>query len=453
MHDLNLFISENIGILWLLVLLGLVAIGIAFLRHSRAQKQAQQRLQGQLDALHNALRQSLLLLPTRTELQQSLQDKQEQTGASLNALYQHLNALSMRFDGLGASQEQRLDSLTSKLDSKLTQNEQRIERMRETLENSVGKLQTENSQKLDEMRKTVDEKLHDTLNRRLGESFSEVSSRLEQVHKGLGEMQALASGVGDLKRVLTNVKTRGVWGEMQLGMLLEQVLAPNQYDENVAVVPGSAQRVEYAIKLPGQGKETVYLPIDAKFPLEDYERLLAANETTDAAQMDAAAKALQNALRIEGKRIHDKYIAPPHTTDFAIMFLPIEGLYAEALRCRGLAEEMQEKLRIVLAGPTTLTAILNSLNVGFRTLAIEKRSSEVWQLLGAVKTEFAKYGDLLEAAHKKVESVGKTLDDAARKTRTIERRLRSVETLDSAEAAGILGVEEPISLLDMTDEL
>ena len=354
-----------------------------------------------------------------------------------------LDALARRLDAFGEAQDQRLHRVTATLDDKLSQNEQRIERMRDTLSQSVNRLQEENAKKLEEMRQTVDEKLHATLDQRLGESFSLVNQRLEQVYKGLGEMQSLASGVGDLKKVLTNVKSRGVWGEMQLGALLQQVLSPSQYDENVAVVPGAPQRVKFAVKLPGQGEGTIYLPIDSKFPIEDYERLLAAQDAGDADAVKAAEGALNAALRTEAKRIHDKYIVPPHTTDFAVMFLPVEGLYAEALRARGLCEEMQEKFRVIVAGPTTLNALLTSLQVGFRTLAIEKRSSEVWNLLRAVKTEFGNFARILEATQKQMNTVSKSIETASRKTRTIERRLRQVETLEDGEqAAQLLGTAE-----------
>ncbi len=355
---------------------------------------------------------------------------------------QRISELSARLDVFGENQDARLHRVTAALDEKLGQNEERIERMRDTLSTSVTRLQEENSKKLEEMRQTVDEKLHATLDKRLGESFSLVSQRLEQVYRGLGEMQSLASGVGDLKKVLTNVKNRGVWGEMQLGALLSQVLTPAQYDENVAVVPHSSQRVEFAVKLPGQGDGSVYLPIDSKFPIEDYERLLNAYDIGDQAIISAASTALQTTLHIEAKRIAGKYICPPHTTDFAIMFLPIEGLYAEALRVRGLTEELQEKYRVVVAGPTTLNALLTSLQVGFRTLAIEKRSGEVWQLLSAVKTEFGKFAGLLEATEKKLHAAAESIESASRKTRTIERKLRRVEALDEGKAARLLSGDE-----------
>ena len=361
-----------------------------------------------------------------------------------------LNELSARLDSFGDSQDARLHRVAAVLDDKLSQNEARIEKMRDTLNQSVTRMQEENGKKLEEMRQTVDEKLHATLDKRLGESFSLVSQRLEQVYKGLGEMQNLASGVGDLKKVLTNVKTRGVWGEMQLGSLLSQVLTPGQYDENVAVAPHSGQRVEFAVKLPGREEgATIYLPIDSKFPIEDYERLLNAYEMGDQAMIAAASSALQNALRVEAKRIAGKYIVPPYTTDFAVMFLPIEGLYAEALRVRGLTEELQEKHRVVVAGPTTLNALLTSLQVGFRTLAIEKRSGEVWQLLSAVKTEFGKFAGLLEATEKKLHAATESIENASRKTRTIERKLRRVEALDEGKAARLLSGETASKPLQM----
>lgn len=365
---------------------------------------------------------------------------------------QRFDYLSNRLDSFGETQERRLHRVEETLNEKLSQNESRMERMQDSLSRNVRGLQEENSKKLEEMRLTVDEKLHATLDKRLGESFSLVNERLEQVYKGLGEMQTLANGVGDLKKVLTNVKTRGVWGEMQLGALLAQVLSPNQYEENIAVMPGSSQRVEFAVKLPGQGEKPLLLPIDSKFPLEDYERLLSALETGDQALIAAAESALQTALKTEAKRIAGKYIIPPYTTDFAIMFLPIEGLYAEALRCRGLTEELQEKYRIVIAGPTTLNALLTSLQVGFRTLAIEKRTDEVWQLLSAVKTEFGHFSQLLEATKKRMNAVTESIETASRKSRTIERKLRRVETLEDGEAAKLLETEQLLLPLDREDE-
>ncbi|MDX2175049.1 MAG: DNA recombination protein RmuC [Candidatus Sumerlaeia bacterium] len=330
---------------------------------------------------------------------------------------------------LRAGQEQAREAQTNAITALQDRVAARLEEMR-----------TGNEKKLETIRETVAEKLQSTLEARLGESFKMVSERLEQVHKGLGEMQTLAQGVGDLKRVLVNVRSRGTFGEVQLEALLEQVLAPAQYERNVATVPGSRERVEFAVRLPGRDRDdsVVYLPIDAKFPQEDYQRLLEALERADADAAAAARKGLADRLAGEARTIRDKYISPPDTTDFAILFLPTEGLYAEALRSPGLVDELQ-RLRIVIAGPTTLFAILNSLQMGFRTLAIEKRSSEVWQILGAVKTEFGKFGEALD-------SVGKTLQTATNKitavqtrTRAMSRKLREVEQLPDAEGAALLG--------------
>ena len=286
------------------------------------------------------------------------------------------------------------------------------------------------------MRATVDEKLQGTLEKRLGESFAQVSERLEQVHKGLGEMQVLASGVGDLKRVLTNVKSRGSWGEVQLEALLGELLAPEQYERNVATRPGSQERVEFAVRLPGHqsGEAPVWLPIDAKFPTEDWQRLQDAHDRADVAGTEAAGKALEARVRQCAKDVHDKYLHPPQTTDFGLLFLPVEGLYAEVARRPALLEQLQREQRVVIAGPTTLAALLNSLQMGFRTLAIQKRSGEVWQLLGAVKTEFGKFGTVLDGVKKKLDQASGQIDEAAVRTRAIERRLRGVQELPAAQA-------------------
>jgi DNA recombination protein RmuC len=312
--------------------------------------------------------------------------------------------------------------------------------LRAKLEEQLAGLRAENAEKLEAMRATVDEKLQGTLEKRLGDSFRIVSDRLEAVHKGLGEMQTLASGVGDLKRVLTNVKSRGSWGEVQLGALLEQVLAPGQYAANVAPRPESGERVEFAIRLPGQeeGAE-VLLPIDAKFPVEDYQRLQDAADAADHAALAEAGKALETQIRKCARDICAKYICPPRTTDFAIMFLPTEGLYAEVIRRPGLCDELQRDCRVTVAGPTTLMALLNSLQMGFRTLAIQKRSGEVWQVLGAVKTEFGKFGPVLDKVKKKLEEAHKTIDQAGVRERAIQRRLRSVEAAPALETAALLG--------------
>lgn len=335
-------------------------------------------------------------------------------------------------------QQNQLDAYSKQIMLLSQSNENRLEKMRETIEVSLGRMQEDNGKKLEQMRMTVDEKLHATLEQRLGESFKLVSERLEMVHKGLGEMQSLASGVGDLKKVLSNVKTRGTWGEIQLGNILEQVLTPDQYEKNVAVKKGSSERVEFAIKLPGRNEgdeDYIWLPIDAKFPQEDYQRLLEALEQANPQAADEAAKALEVRIKACAKDIRDKYIDPPNSTDFGIMFLPIEGLYAEVLRRPGLVEHLQLEYRVVVSGPSTLTALLNSLQMGFRTLAIEKRSSEVWALLGAVKTEFSKFADILEKTQKKLQEASNTIENAARKSRTIQRKLKNVQELSVNEAA------------------
>ena len=311
-------------------------------------------------------------------------------------------------------------------------NAQRLAEVRLAVESRLAALQQGNEAKLEQMRATVDEKLHATLEQRLGESFKQVAERLEQVHKGLGEMQSLARDVGSLNRVLTNVKSRGIYGEVQLAGLLEQVLTVEQYAANVETVPGSGQRVEFAVRLPGRsglGSAPLWLPIDAKFPREDYERMLDAQERADAPAVEAAARALEVRLKLEARTIREKYISPPHTTDFGILFVPTESLYAEALRRPGLVEALQREHRITLAGPTTLLATLTSLQMGFRTLALEQRSTEVWQVLGAVKTEFAKFGDVLAKTKKKLDEASNSIDLAATRTRAMTRTLREVESL------------------------
>lgn len=335
------------------------------------------------------------------------------------------------------------DTLNQTLSTLTESNAQRMAEVRTTLEAKIRELQTDNGARLEEMRKTVDEKLHATLEKRLGESFKLVSDRLEKVHQGLGEMQQLAIGVGDLKRVLTNVKTRGTWGEVQLEMLLEQVLTPDQYAKNVETVPGTGERVEFAIKLPGQddGERPVWLPIDAKFPKEQYERMAEAAEAADAEGVAVAGRELERAVRVEAKSIAEKYLSPPLTTDFAILFLPTEGLYAEVMRRPGLADELQRACRVSLAGPSTLSALLNSLQMGFRTLALEKRSSEVWQVLGAVKTEFGKFGDVLAATRNTLERAAKNIEQAETRTRQMTRKLKSVEALPSDTAQLLLGAD------------
>jgi DNA recombination protein RmuC len=343
-------------------------------------------------------------------------------------------------------QQNQLDNYAKQIMMLSQSNESRLEKMRQTVEVSISKLQEDNSKKLDQMRATVDEKLHATLEQRLGESFKLVSDRLEMVHKGLGEMQSLATGVGDLKKVLSNVKTRGTWGEIQLGNILEQVLSPEQYDKNVAIKKNSSERVEFAVKLPGRNDDDgcVWLPIDAKFPQEDYQRLLEAFEQANPIAAEEAGKALEIRIKSCAKDIRDKYIDPPNSTDFAILFLPIESLYAEVLRRPGLCEALQLQYRVVVAGPSTLIALLNSLQMGFRTLAIEKRSSEVWVLLGAVKTEFSKFTDILDKTQKKLQEAGNTIESAARKSRNIQRKLKNVQELTINEAAVLIEEAEEV---------
>jgi len=372
---------------------------------------------------------------------QRLDQFTERTDTRLEALRAALSEDARKAREEGAATWKRFGEAMELRLGQLAQNsELRLAEVRATLETRLGELRDDTAKQLDAMRATVDEKLHATLETRLGESFKLVSERLEQVHRGLGEMQHLAAGVGDLKRMLGNVKTRGVFGEVQLGALLEQLLTPEQYAGNVATVAGSNERVEYAIRLPGpRGDAPVWLPIDAKFPREDYERLLDAQERADAEAAALAAAALERRVRDEAKRIRDKYVAPPQTTDFAILFLPTEGLYAEVLRRPGLFESLQRDCRVTLAGPTTLTALLNSLQMGFRTLAIEKRSSEVWILLGAVKTEFGKFAGVLERTRSQLDTVRNSIDQAGVRTRAIERKLRGVESLPGEQTSALLG--------------
>ena len=373
-------------------------------------------------------------------------------GGKIDAFAQQLDAVRHSLqvqaqqarDEQGRSLKQFGDTLSLQLGQLTEANDRRFAEVRATIEQRLKDIEANNSAKLEEMRRTVDEKLHATLEQRLGESFKLVSDRLEQVHRGLGEMQTLAAGVGDLKKVLTNVKTRGTWGEVQLEALLEQLLTTDQYAKNVATVPKSADRVEFAIRLPGRAEQgsaatPVWLPIDAKFPREDYERLIDAQERADPVAVEEASRALEARIRAEARTISEKYVSPPHTTDFALLFLPTEGLYAEVLRRPGLSDLLQRDYRVTIAGPTTLTALLNSLQMGFRTLAIERRSSEVWQVLGAVKTEFGKFGDVLAKTKAQLETVTRSIEAAETRTRMMNRKLRDVEALPGDTASGLLG--------------
>ena len=374
------------------------------------------------------------LIQTLGTFQQSLVQQSAEATRTQNS---QMDAFAQQ---LSLLQKTLSDTLSLQVQQLSETNARRLTEMRGTLETQLAQLQLNNAAKLDEMRQTVDEKLQTTLQARLGESFKQVADRLEQVHKGLGEMNTLAQGVGDLKHLLTNVKTRGMFGEAQLASLLEQVMAPDQYAAQHATRPGSKNRVDFAIKLPGRSEDgqPVWLPIDAKFPNEDYERLLEAQSKADAIQAELCSKALEARVRLEAKSITEKYVEPPYTTDFAILFLPTEGLYAEVLRRPGLIESLQRDFRVTLAGPTTLMAMLNSLQMGFRTLALEKRSSEVWQVLGAVKTEFGKFGDVLARVKEQTQSVLNTLDKAQTRSNVMHRALRQVEALPEGQVPGLL---------------
>lgn len=398
------------------------------------QRDGRSELRGQLDSLSQ-------MQETRIEgFGRNLADLSTRTDQRLDLLRDALteDARKGRLE-VSESQQRFADTLGQRLNDLTQRNELRIAELRTTLEERLKSLQADNTAKLEQMRQTVDEKLHATLETRLTESFGNVTAMLAQVHQGLGDMTKLAADVGGLQRVLTNVKSRGVFGEVQLAGLLEQVFAPDQYAGNVATVPGSNERVEFAVRFPGSSHDAaVWLPIDAKFPREDYERLLDAQEKVDADAVRLAGDALERAVRKQAQEIR-KYVSVPHTTEFAIMFLPTEGLYAEVLRRPGLFEAIQRDQRITIAGPTTLLALLTSLQVGFRTVAIEKRSAEVWQTLGAVKTEFAKFADVLDSVKRKLDQASGEIEKTGVRTRAIARRLRDVETLPSEDSQKLLG--------------
>jgi DNA recombination protein RmuC len=405
-------------------------------QQSAQQAQALERTERELRLeLQNASRgQRQELTQTLTQFQESIVKQGAESARTHNLQLDQFAQQLMHLRGsLGDTLNQQVQALSES-------NSRRLAELRATLETQLQQLQNSNSAKLEEMRATVDEKLHKTLETRLSESFAHVAQRLELVHKGLGEMQTLAAGVGDLKHLLTNVKTRGMFGEAQLGALLEQVMAPDQYATQVATRPGSRHVVDFAIRLPGRGDdgEPCWLPIDAKFPNEDYERLLDAQQRADAEGVELAARGLEQRIKLEAKSLADKYVEPPHTTDFAILFLPTEGLYAEVLRRPGLMEVLQREYRVTLAGPTTLMAMLNSLQMGFRTLALEKRSSEVWQVLGAVKTEFGKFGDVLAKVKTQTQTVLNSLESAETRSRAMGRALRSVEALPAEQSEKLL---------------
>jgi len=404
-----------------LLLMGLILLIILLIRQGRSLRRQQEEAKRTEDFLQQL----------GYDLFQELGQMQEDQGKHLRQLS---DSLMSTITQLTQGQTAILESMQRQVLLSTRNQEERIAHLTEAQAASLAQLDTrlaqmrqDNDRQLTEMRRTVDEKLTQSLDKRLNESFALVSQRLEQVYKGLGEMQSLAAGVGDLKRVLTNVKTRGIWGEMQLGNLLASMLSPAQYDENVTVLPGSQERVEFAVRLPGRDADLIYLPIDSKFPQEDYIRLQQASQSGDAAQVDAARKALTARLKQEAKRISDKYIVPPHTTDFAVMFLPVEGLYAEAVQQPEVIEAIQREYRVVIAGPSTFSALLNALQMGFRTLAIEKRSGEVWKLLGAVKADFGRFGDVLEKTRLRLQQASESIDSAFVRTRSIQKRLGAVE--------------------------
>ncbi len=395
----------------------------------RALQDTQERSMARLE---RELREELVR-GRREDGEEAFRDREERA-QSASLLGQ---AISTQMGQLGTLQAERLEAFARELNRFSLSLDERFERLKNTVDSRLTAIQSDNALKLEEMRRTVDEKLHATLEQRLGESFKLVSERLEQVHRGLGEMQGLAAGVGDLKRVLSNIKTRGTWGEVQLGALLEQLLTAEQFAANVATKPDSNERVDFAIRLPGRDDgAVVWLPIDAKFPIEDYQRLIEAQDPLD---IEEAAKAIEMRIRSEAKSIRDKYVSPPHTTDFALLYLPVEGLYAEVLRRPGLAELLQREYRVSLAGPTTLSALLNSLQMGFRTLAIEQRSAEVWAVLGAVKSEFGKFGDALAHTRKKLEEASNSIAKAETRTRQLSRKLKEVEALPVGDAENLIG--------------
>ncbi len=437
--------SEAMGLTLLVgVLVIILMLAVALWRGNRRQddegrfRQLQEAQEKGLMRLERELREELAR-NRREDAEESFRDREERAQSS-TLLGQ---AIGTQVSQFGSLQSERLEGFARELNRFSLGLDERFERLKIAVESRLTAIQSDNASKLEEMRRTVDEKLHATLEQRLGESFKQVSDRLEQVHRGLGEMQTLAVGVGDLKRVLTNVKTRGTWGEVQLSALLEQLLTADQFGANVVTRPGSNERVDFAIRLPGKDDSSVvWLPIDAKFPIEDYQRLIDAQERGDPAGVEEASRAIELRLKNEAKSIRDKYVAPPHTTDFALLYLPIEGLYAEALRRPALAETLQRDYRVSLAGPTTLAAILNSLQMGFRTLAIEQRSAEVWAVLGAVKTEFGKFGEALAHTRKKLDEASNSISKAETRTRQLSRKLKDVEALPVGESEQLIGVAD-----------
>ncbi len=417
-----------------LIVLALIVVILLVVLLARSSNKELLRLPHQVESLkksHERMERAIKEEMAKGREESGLNARQDREESS-NSMKSFSDSLLSRITETTTLQKNQFDVFSRQLSALTTANEQKLDKMRETVEERLKSLQQENSRKLDQMRTTVDEKLHSTLEKRLGESFKLVSERLEQVHKGLGEMQSLASGVGDLKKVLSNVKTRGILGEVQLENILEQILTSDQYAKNISTRPNSNERVDFAVRLPGRGssyEEIVWLPIDSKFPQEDYQNLMDARDEDDLPRAEKAGKLLEARVRLEAKNLKEKYIDPPHTTDFGIIFLPMEGLYAEILRRPGLFDTLQREFKVIVVGPTTLAALLNSLQMGFRTLAIEKRSSEVWSLLSAVKTEFGRFGGFLEKTQKKLQEAGNAIESVAARSRAIQRKLKDVQEL------------------------
>lgn len=438
-----------------LILLAQVALVFLFLKKQKAESDQQEAFKPLIEAqMQQRFQLEELARQLRNQGQETESRLNQNTEQLQNALAQNRTENQQAFNGLqhilmeqmsqgNRAQTEKLNQFSDVLHRTNTLLNDQFNQIRVSLENKLKDLQQDNASKLEEMRRTVDEKLHATLEQRLGESFKLVSDRLEQVHKGLGEMQNLAAGVGDLKRVLTNVKSRGTWGEVQLQALLEQMLTPSQFGQNIKPIPGSNNIVEFAVRLPGKDDDKpVWLPIDSKFPKEQYERLLEAFDRADADGVAQASKALEQAVRLEAKSIAEKYLAPPHTTDFGILFLPTEGLYAEVVKRPGLVDDLQRQHRVTVAGPITLSTLLNALQLGFKTLALEKRSSEVWTVLSAVKTEFGKFGDVLAKTKETLERAAKNIEQAETRSRVMQRKLKGMDDLPVQQAGLVLGIQE-----------
>lgn len=462
------FLMVVVVILYLVLFLGIMALWIRTARIDRFLTTVDQKL-GQIGQAGDRIERTIREEQSRTREESLNQSRflREEVGSNIKGINDtlvrtmteishlqkdQLDTFSGQLDQFSQAQGNRLADVVHQVGEMTAANERRQEQLRALVESKLDELRIDNAGKLEQMRQTVDEKLQGTLEKRLGESFVLVSQQLENVYKSIGEMQSLATSVGDLKKVLSNVKSRGTWGEIQLGNLLGQIMTPDQLLANAEIKPGSGQRVEFAIKLPGRGDQDVgvLLPIDAKFPQEDYDRLVDASEQGDKEAVEMASRAIEGRIRASAREIHEKYIHPPFSTDFGILFLPTEGLFAEVIRRPGLAETIQRESRVVLTGPTTLMALLNSLQMGFRTLAIEKRSSEVWQVLAAVKTEFGKYGEILSKVQEKLQQASNTLDKVNVRRRAIESRLRGVESLPDSESKLLLGL--PASSASHEDE-